>query len=95
MTMQYDVQSAHCDANASLVTGPTRLKGYSLVSGGTAGEIVFYDNASGASGTYRLVLHVSANQGPGAGVIPGEGIRFTNGIYVSMPVDTHLTIDYG
>jgi hypothetical protein len=95
MTMQYDVQAVHTDTNVALVTGPTRLKGYQIVSGGTAGELVFYDNASAASGAYRLVLHVSTNQAMGASVIPGEGIRFTNGIYVTLPTDTHLTIFYG
>ena len=93
--MQTDVQATHIDADGVISAGPTRIKGYSLVSGGTAGEVVFYDNPSAASGTYRLVLHVSANQGPGAGVIPGEGIKFYNGVYVTMPADTHLTAYYG
>jgi hypothetical protein len=93
--MQTDVKSTHLDASGVIFAGPTRVKGYSVSSGGTAGEIEFYDNASTASGTTRLVLNISSNQALDSLAIPGEGIKFDNGVYVSLPANAHLTVYYG
>ena len=93
--MQTDVKSAHLDASGVIFAGPTRVKGFSISPGGTAGEVIFYDNASAASGTVRLTLNVSTNQALDSLAIPGEGIRFDVGVYVSMPASTHLTVYYG
>jgi hypothetical protein len=93
--MQTDVKAAHLDASGVIFAGPTRVKGYSLSPGGTAGEVEFYDNASAASGTIRLVLNISVNQALDSLAIPGEGIKFSNGVYVSLPTNAHLTVYYG
>jgi hypothetical protein len=93
--MQTDVKSAHIDASGVIYAGPTRVKGYSISPGGTAGEVQFYDNATTNSGTIRLTLNVSTNQALDSLAIPGEGIRFNVGVYVSMPANTHLTVYYG
>jgi hypothetical protein len=93
--MQTDVKSTHIDASGVIYTSTTRVKGYSISPGGTAGEVNFYDNASAASGTIRLILNVSTNQALDSLAIPGEGIKFENGVYVSMPANTHLTVYYG
>jgi hypothetical protein len=93
--MQTDVKSTHIDASGVIVAGPCRVKGYSISPGGTAGEVNFYDNASAASGTIRLILNVSTNQALDSLAIPGEGIKFDNGVYVSMPANAHLTVYYG
>jgi hypothetical protein len=93
--MQTDVKAAHLDADGVVYAGPTRVKGYSLSPGGTAGEILFYDNASAASGTVRLTLNISVNQALDSLAIPGEGIKFDNGVYVDMPANAHLTVYYG
>jgi hypothetical protein len=93
--MQTDVKSTHIDASGVIYASTTRVKGYSISPGGTAGEVIFYDNASAASGTARLTLNVSTNQALDSLAIPGEGIKFDNGVYVSMPVNTHLTVYYG
>lgn len=93
--MQTDVKSTHLDASGVIFAGPTRVKGYSISPGGTAGEVDFYDNASAASGTKLLTLNVSTNQALDSLSIPGEGIKFSNGVYVSMPANTHLTVYYG
>jgi len=95
MGMQTDVKSAHIDASGVIFAGPTRVKGYSVSPGGTAGEIIFYDNTSAASGTVRLTLNISTNQALDSLAIPGEGIKFFNGVYVSLPVNSHLTVYYG
>jgi hypothetical protein len=93
--MQTDVKSAHLDASGVIYAGPTRVKGFSISPGGTAGEVQFYDNATTNSGTIRLTLNVSTNQALDSLAIPGEGIRFDVGVYVSMPANTHLTVYHG
>ena len=93
--MQTDVKSAHIDASGVIYAGPTRVKGFSISPGGTAGEVQFYDNATTNSGTIRLTLNVSTNQALDSLAIPGEGIRFDIGVYVSMPANTHLTVYHG
>jgi hypothetical protein len=93
--MQTDVKSAHIDASGVIFAGPTRVKGFSISPGGTAGEVIFYDNATTNSGTVRLTLNVSTNQALDSLAIPGEGIKFNTGVYVSMPANTHLTVYYG
>jgi hypothetical protein len=93
--MQTDVKMTHLEASGVVFAGPTRVKGYSISSGGTAGEIEFYDNASAASGTKRLILNISTNQALDSLAIPGEGIKFDTGVYVSLPANAHLTVYYG
>ena len=94
--MQTDVKSTHLDANGTIFASTTRVKGYSISPGGTAGEVIFYDTASNtATGTVRLTLNVSTNQALDSLAIPGEGIKFNNGVYVSMPANSHLTVYYG
>ena len=93
--MQTDVNATHLDASGVIFAGPTRVKGFSISPGGTAGEVQFYDNATTNAGTILLALNVSTNQALDSLAIPGEGIKFTNGVYVSMPVNTHLTVYYG
>lgn len=93
--MQTDVKATHLDVDGVVFAGPCRVKGYSVSPGGTAGEILFYDNASAASGTVRLTLNISTNQALDSLAIPGEGIKFDNGVYVDMPANAHLTVYYG
>jgi hypothetical protein len=93
--MQTDVLATHIDASGVIFAGPTRVKGYSVSPGGTAGEVIFYDNPSAGSGTVRLTLNISTNQALDSLAIPGEGIRFDNGVYVSLPANSHLTVYYG
>ena len=94
--MQTDVKATHLDANGTIVASTTRVKGYSLSPGATAGEVQFYDTASNtATGTNRLTLNVSTNQALDSLAIPGEGIKFDLGVYVSMPANAHITVYYG
>jgi hypothetical protein len=93
--MQTDVKATHLDASGVVFAGPTRVKGYSISPGGTAGEVQFYDNVSAASGVIRLTLNISVNQALDSLAIPGEGIKFYDGVYVSLPANAHLTVYYG
>ena len=95
MSTLTNVFSEHNDATGVIYAGATNLAGYQVAPGGTAGEVQFYDNASAASGTIRLTLNVSTNQALDSLAIPGEGIKFSTGVYVSMPANTHLTVYYG
>ena len=93
MTMQTDVSAAHAEATGSMITGRYRLKGYQLLSGGTAGDIVFTDG--GATGREILRVNISTNLAPIATLIPGEGILFTTSLYVTLPTDSKVTVFYG
>ena len=95
MSMQTDILSTHIDASGVISASPTRVKGYSIAPGGTAGEIIFYDNASAASGATPLIINISTNQALDSLALPGQGIRFTKGVYVSLPANAHLTVYYG
>ena len=96
MAMQYDVKAAHTDSNAQVITGSVRVKGYQLASGGTAGEIILYDTAANsATGTERLKVNITTNTAVISTLIPGEGIRFDNGVYITHPANASITVFYG
>ena len=95
MTMQYDVISAYTESDAALVTSRTRIKGAFIAVGtGGAQPIIFYDNASAASGKVLLKLGVTA-AGCHTVVIPGEGILAENGIFCDTGSADAVTIYYG
>jgi hypothetical protein len=55
---------------------------------------VFRDG--GASGTVRLRFNIPANtNNPFANIIPGNGIRFTTNIHVTLPGTAAVTIFCG
>ncbi len=91
--MQFDVKSAHAEATGTMISTRTRLKGYQLLSGGTAGDIVFTDGGSG--GTERLRVNISTNTAAISTLIPGEGILFTTDVYVTLPTAAKITVFYG
>jgi hypothetical protein len=94
--MQYDVKMVHADANVQAITGPVRIKGYQVASGGVAGEIQWWDTASNsATGTERLTINVTTNSAVVSTLIPGEGIRFELGVYIKLPANAAVTTFYG
>ena len=96
MAVQFDVLSAHADANVQAITGPVRVKGYQVASGGTAGEFVFYDTAANsATGTERLRLNITTNTAVISTLLPGDGIRFSSGVYLTVPANAAITVFYG
>ena len=62
-------------------------------SSGATGNVIFYDNASAASGTVLLEVDEKA-QGMTDIIIPGDGILAKNGIYVSLPSNVTATVFY-
>ena len=96
MGMQYDVLAVHADGDVQAVTGPLRVKAYQVAPGGTAGEIKFYDTAANsASGTERLTLNITTNTAVISTLIPGEGIRFNDGVFIDLPANAAITVFHG
>ena len=97
MGMQTDVKAVHTGANAQIYVGSTRVKGFQCLAGGTAGEVIFYDTAANAAtGTVRLQFNIPANSNnPFGNIIPGEGIRFIDGVYIVLPANASATTFYG
>ena len=94
MSTLTNVFSVHVEATGTAYAGATNLGGYQLLSGGTAGEVIFRDG--GASGTIRLQFNIpTATIAPFSTLIPGNGIRFTNDIHVTLPGTAKLTIFCG
>ena len=93
MTMQTDVLSARLNASGQAFTGRYRIKGYQIAPG-AAGQINFYDNTTN-SGNIPLSVDTTANTASISTLIPGEGILFKNGAYVTLPASTAITIFYG
>ena len=94
MSTLTNVFSEHNDATGTIYSGATNLAGYQIAPGGTAGEIVFRDG--GASGTVRMTLNIPATPlTPISTLLPGNGIRFTTNIHVTLPASAAVTIFCG
>jgi hypothetical protein len=89
-----NVFSAHRDSTGVIYAGATNLAGYQLLSGGTAGEIIFRDG--GGSGTVLMRVNIPATPtNPISTLLPGTGIRFTTNIHVTLPTSAAVTIFCG
>jgi len=93
MTTLTNVISQHADATGTMYSGPTNLCGYQVAPAGTAGEITFRDG--GASGTVRMIVHITTNTAVMSTLIPGNGIRFYTDIHVTLPASASITIFTG
>jgi hypothetical protein len=93
--MQTDVKAGHRDSSGVVYVGRTRVKGYQVASGGVAGEIQFWDNATTNSGTEAITLNITINTAVISTLIPGEGVLFQNGVYVVLPASAAITVFYG
>jgi hypothetical protein len=90
---QYDVKAVYTEATATIVSGRTRVKGYQVLSGGTAGDVIFRDG--GATGTIRLQFNIGTGIQPIALHIPGDGILFNTDVHVTIPATAKITTFYG
>jgi hypothetical protein len=94
MSTLTNVFAVHSEATGTVYAGATNLAGYQCLSGGTAGDIIFRDG--GAAGTIRLQFNIPANtNNPFGNIIPGNGIRFTTDIHVTLPTSAKVTIFCG
>lgn len=94
MTTLNDVFASHLNADGQAFTGPSRIGGYQIKSGGTAGAILFYDNTS-ATGTPVMEVSITNNLVVVSTLLPGTGIRFSTGCYVTLPAGASITIFHG
>ncbi len=89
-----DVLSAHTHTSAVLVDRRNRLRGVVVnTSSGGSGDVIFYDNASAASGTVLLEVDEKSVSTVDI-IIPGDGILAKNGVYASLPSNVSVTIFY-
>ena len=93
--MQTDVKAGHRDSSGVVYAGRTRVRGYQVAPGGTAGEIQFGDNATTNAGNELITINITTNAAVIATLIPGEGILFENGVYVVLPASAAITVFYG
>ena len=93
--MQTDVKAGHRDSSGVLYVGRTRVRGYQVASGGTAGEIQFWDNATTNSGQEKITVNITTNTAVVSTLIPGEGVLFENGVYIVLPTNASITVFYG
>ena len=93
--MQTDVKAGHRDSSGVVYAGRTRVRGYQVAPGGTAGEIQFWDNATTNAGNEIITINITTNAAVIATLIPGEGILFENGVYVVLPTNAAITVFYG
>lgn len=90
---QTDVSAATVTATGTVVNQPARIKSVYLVSGASAGSLVFRNG--GASGTELLRLDTPAGVGDQSVIIPENGIRFTANVHVTVTNVTSVTVFYG
>ena len=93
MSTLTNVFAEHADATGTIYAGATNLAGYQLASGAVAGEIVFRDG--GSSGVVRLRVNITTNTAVISTLLPGNGIRFTTDIHVTLPASSAVTIFCG
>ena len=93
MSTLTNVFSAHAEATGTIYAGATNLGGYQIKPGGTAGQIELRDG--GASGTLLMQLDITTNTVVVATILPGNGIRFTTSIHVTLPASAAITIFCG
>lgn len=94
MSTLTNVFAAHTEATGTIYAGAANLAGYQFLTGGNAGDVIFRDG--GASGPIRLQFNISATPtNPLSTLLPGNGIRFTSSIHVTLPTAAKITIFCG
>jgi hypothetical protein len=94
MSTLVDVSAAHLNATGQAFTGPGRVAGWQVKPGGTAGPILFYDNTS-ATGTALIEVDLTTNTAVISTLVPGNGVRFGTGCYITLPASSAITIFWG
>ena len=93
--MQYDVKAAYqAGADGVMVAARTRIKGVFYSVSTTGAAIIFYDNASAASGTAVLTQPADV-VGQHTVDVPGEGILCDNGVFVDINGGAAVTLFHG
>jgi hypothetical protein len=93
MSTLTNVFAVHLNATGTAYSGATNVGGYQIKPGGTAGSILFRDG--GASGTLLAEIDITTNTAIIATLLPGNGIRFTTDVYVTLPTSAAITLFCG
>jgi len=98
MTMQTDVSSKHLSAAGVIVSGRNRLKGFVVAP--TISTLTTFEFRDGsATATILFQMDIPSNSNPNSYYVnvPGEGILFPTGIYLTLSVGsvTGITAFYG
>jgi hypothetical protein len=93
--LQYDVLStaiAAAQTDAAVFAGPARIKGM-VVGVPAGGGTLTIKNGSAGTTVFSFVAPAAAQSLNIS--VPGDGIRCTNGIYVTTPAGMTATVFYG
>ena len=93
--LQYDVLStaiAASQTDAAVFAGPARIKGI-VVGVPSGGGTLTIKNGSAGTTVFSFVAPAAAQSLNIS--VPGDGIRCTNGIYVTTPAGMTATVFYG
>jgi hypothetical protein len=93
--LQYDVLStaiAASQTDAAVFAGPARIKGI-IVGVPSGGGTLTIKNGSAGTTVFSFVAPAAAQSLNIS--VPGDGIRCTNGIYVTTPAGMTATVFYG
>ena len=94
MTTLNDVFAAHLNASGQAFLGASRVGGWQLRPGGVTGPVLFYNNTS-ATGSPEIEVDLTTNTAVISTLVPGTGIRFSDGCYVTLPTGAAITIFHG
>ena len=92
MTMLTDVQASTLTSSDTVYAARTRVRGMLVVPGTANGSVILKDG--GSSGTTVWSFTAPAAAGSINVLLPGEGIRCTTSVYVTLSSAT-ATVVYG
>ena len=89
MSTLTNVIAKYASATGDLYAGAGNLAGYHIKPGGSAGSVVLKDG--GSSGTTLATIDITTDTSVITAILPGNGIRFTSSIYVTLPTSATIT----
>ena len=89
MTMQTDVSAASIASSDTAVAYRTRVRGLVIAPGSANGTVILKDG--GSSGTTLATIDITTDTTVITAILPGNGIRFTSSIYVTLPTSATIT----
>lgn len=89
MSTLTNVIAKYASATGDLYAGPGNLAGYHIKPGGSAGSVVLKDGGSG--GTTLATIDITTDTSVITAILPGNGIRFSTSIYVTLPASATIT----
>lgn len=88
-----DVKASRVAATGTGYGASTRVRGYHITPGGTAGTITLRDG--GASGLTRIAVDITTDTAVITTYLPSAGVRFTTDVHITLPAAAVITIFYG